>query len=274
MRSAPIGGNPENYRCQNCNGPLLGNGELNSVRCTRCATIYPIVDGYLDFLEPSQKETSSWVVGNLFDWIHPIYQSLYFPLLYRVGSLPDYHTVSEEVDELVDRTRIKNGRALDVACGTGLLTRRLAQENQIVHGIDLSAGMLKQAVNYTTGAQKIKVGYARANAEDLPFPASFFDAVTCSGAIYFFPDLERVLQEVRRVLKPNRRFAGMTVVNEGWIDNPLSHIGLSFYQKYETYRVYELDELLNRLRKNGYEDINHEVYGSMLLFDALNGDGE
>ena len=41
------------------------------------------------------------------------------------------------------------------------------------------------------------------DAENLDFPASFFDFVLCGFALQFFPHLDRALEEFRRVLKPN-----------------------------------------------------------------------
>jgi ubiquinone/menaquinone biosynthesis C-methylase UbiE len=241
-----------------------------NLRCENCQKTYSVENDFVDFIDDDDFEAPSWLIGNLFDWIHPIYDSLYFPLLYRIGALPRNHSVKQEVDELVERTRAKNGRVLDVACGTGLLTGRLAEVHQRVFGIDLSSGMLEEAIDRTSKALDIKTEYARAKAKHLPFGENFFDAVTCSGAIYFFPDLDTVLSEIGRVLRPNARLAGMTIVDEGWMDNPLSHAGLKLYQQFETYRLYEIDELFDRLRSHGFRQINHTVYGSMLLFDALN----
>lgn len=255
------------YRCPSCQGPLQRTG--STIQCEECSTSYRKKDGYIDFLGEAQDQTDSWIAENLFDWIHPIYESVYFPLLYRLGALPANHSVADEVDDLVHRTRTKNGRVLDVACGTGRLTRKLAEVNQSVHGIDLSGGMLEQAVNRTSESMRVKLDYGRARAEKLPFGNDSFDAVTCSGAIYFFPDLDRVLNEIKRVLRPGSRFAGMTVVHDGWLGTQPGKLGLQLYQQFERYEVYKRDEFFDRLRANGFRDIHGEVHGCFLLFDAL-----
>ncbi len=255
------------YRCPFCRGTLRRTG--STIRCDNCSACYQIKDGYIDFLGETQAQTNSWIAENLFDWIHPIYESVYFPVLYRLGALPANHSVSDEVDDLVQRTRTKNGRVLDVACGTGRLTRKLAEVNQSVHGIDLSEGMLKEAVNRTSESMNVKVNYARGRAERLPFAEESFDAITCSGAIYFFPDLNRVLGEIKRLLRSRARFTGMTVVNEGWLGTPPGKLGLNLYRQFERYEVYERHEFFERLRANGFRDVHGEVHGCFLLFDAL-----
>lgn len=90
-------------------------------------------------------------------------------------------------------------RILDVGCGTGQLSARLARERPRVRvtGCDFSSGMLHQAAA-RTGA----VRWVRGDACRLPFRDCSFDAVVSSEAFHWFPDQQRAADELFRVIAP------------------------------------------------------------------------
>lgn len=96
-------------------------------------------------------------------------------------------------------------RVLDVACGTGVLSRAAAEAvgpRGSVTGLDLDPGMLAIAARIAPG-----IAWQRGAAEDLPFSDATFDAVVSQFGLMFFPDRTRALREMWRVLKPGRRMA-------------------------------------------------------------------
>jgi len=98
---------------------------------------------------------------------------------------------------------VSNPLVLDVATGTGRLPLALLRSHfrgQIV-GLDLSAGMLKQARSQLRifGDQ---VGLVQQDACHLPFDDGVFDAVTCLEALEFLPRPRKALAEMVRVLAP------------------------------------------------------------------------
>jgi SAM-dependent methyltransferase len=100
-------------------------------------------------------------------------------------------------------------RALDVACGTGALTRelarRLAPGGRVV-GFDLAQPMLDMARSQPLdGAATIE--FVQGSAEQLPFADGDFSIVTCQQGLQFFPDRAGALSEFRRVLEPGGRLA-------------------------------------------------------------------
>jgi ubiquinone/menaquinone biosynthesis C-methylase UbiE len=99
-----------------------------------------------------------------------------------------------EVDELSDVIHnLPPKRTLDVACGTGFLTRQLRGD---VVGLDQSARMLEEAARQAPNAS-----YVRGDAFELPFPDRAFDRVF-TGHFYGHlerPERERFLAEARRV---------------------------------------------------------------------------
>jgi len=256
----------EDYRCPDCSGSL--DFRSNHLRCSKCGHRSSIRDGYVDFVGDRSDYTTTWTVKTLFEVIPPIYQSIYFPFFYRIGTFPKSHSPGTLVDHIVDRSGNGDGRVLDLACGTGLLTRSLAERNRITYGVDLSAGMIEQALSVGNDVTPDKLRYARADAERLPFPDDFFNTVTCSGAFYFFTDLESVLRQVGRVIVDGGRLAGMTVVNNGLFRFSLSKVLLDLYQSFQTFNVYEVNELRTLLERAGFGEFRYQLYGCVIIFDA------
>ncbi|WP_407568899.1 class I SAM-dependent methyltransferase [Deinococcus altitudinis] len=109
---------------------------------------------------------------------------------------------------LLAHTNLQAGEAvLDVACGTGVVTRQAARQvgaSGQVSALDLNPAMLEVArsVSPTEGAA---VTWVQGSAQSLPFPDGSFDVALCQHGLPFFPDRVGALCEMRRVLKPGGR---------------------------------------------------------------------
>src|SRR6185312_11174303 len=90
-------------------------------------------------------------------------------------------------------------RILDLGCGDGQLTARLAAAGALVRGFDASAQMAAAA-----RARGLEVD--EGSAESLPYPGNSFDAVFSNAALHWMRDQDAVLAETHRVLKPAGRF--------------------------------------------------------------------
>ncbi len=100
---------------------------------------------------------------------------------------------------------VKPGKAvLDVGCGTGNYTIELAKRGADVTGIDSSEEMLLWA-RQKVKDERVKVNFQVADALNLPFPDSSFDAVLSNGLLCFLKEPEMALMEMHRVLKPGGR---------------------------------------------------------------------
>lgn len=97
---------------------------------------------------------------------------------------------------------------LDLACGPGNYTRAFAAQNPetTVVGLDLSGSMLAVAGRSARAAGLANTVFVRGTALDLPFDDARFGCVNCMAALHLFPDVPRVLAEVRRALAPGGRF--------------------------------------------------------------------
>jgi len=106
--------------------------------------------------------------------------------------------------KLLDLSKIKNGdNVLDLACGTGLVTKKLIRKvgrNGQVYAIDSSESAIKIAKKWTGTSKNLH--FVRADAEKVQFKTKF-DAITCQYALFFFPDEQKVLKNMKNVLKKN-----------------------------------------------------------------------
>jgi len=92
-------------------------------------------------------------------------------------------------------------RVLDIACGTGLLLKSLAErvDHPELVGIDRVPAML-DAAKENIGKQATLL---EGEAENLPFDDAGFDLITSTNALHYFPDAIAALQEMRRVISPS-----------------------------------------------------------------------
>ncbi len=150
-----------------------------------------------------QVEIKRW-----FDWV---YQKKSF----------SYLRPPEAYDIFISILKPKeNGIALDVACGLGLLLKKLIEKGVISYGIDISTEAINQSKTYCPEAN-LTIG----NAENLPFDNNTFDYITCIGSLERMLDRRKVLAEQKRVAKKNATFCYMVRNSENftwkYLLNPL-----------------------------------------------------
>jgi demethylmenaquinone methyltransferase/2-methoxy-6-polyprenyl-1,4-benzoquinol methylase len=109
------------------------------------------------------------------------------------------------------------GKALEVCCGTGAVSRGLKTAGWDVTGADISAGMVREASQHVPAVV--------ADATQLPFADHTFDLVVMRQAYFLLNDGPSALREIRRVLKPGGRFILSHLVPFSSIDaNHLRHV--------------------------------------------------
>ncbi len=128
-----------------------------------------------------------------------VYQEKFVPLLFAPWT-----------QELLKRTAPQPGDAiLDVACGTGVVTRAAAayiDGSGRVVGLDISAPMLDVARSVHSPYTKL-IEWRQASVEEMPFDDASFDVVLCQQAFQLFPGKEQTAREMARVLEPGGRAA-------------------------------------------------------------------
>jgi ubiquinone/menaquinone biosynthesis C-methylase UbiE len=144
---------------------------------------------------------------------------------------------------------LKAGRLLEVAAGTGIVTRALDKALPApveITATDLNQAMLDQAVSVTRSS---RIGWRQADAQSLPFAEGEFDAVLCQFGVMFFPDKRKAFAEARRVLKPGGRylFSVWDRIEENEVTKPVADAMAAFFPK-------DPPQFLQRMPHGFYEE--------------------
>jgi len=151
-------------------------------------------------------------------WAHTYDRSL----LNRFMFQPAYRALLEElhawrggIDEPFD--------LLDIGCGTGTFDAMLAASplKARVVGLDYAPAMCKvaSAKAHQAGLAD-RLRYLAADSEHLPFTAGSFDVVTCSNSFHHYPHQQKVIHEMRRLLRPR----GRLMLIDGFRDNVIGWV--------------------------------------------------
>src|SRR5215510_2914510 len=146
-------------------------------------------------------------------------------------------------------------RVLDLGCGSGWATRLLARLvgegpegfGQVV-GIDISDEMIRQARTASKDFENIL--YVWGSAQQIPWEENFFDKMLSVESFYYYPDQDRALAELFRVLAPRGR---MFILINLYKDNPYS---LQWVDKLKVpVHVRSSAEYIELLKKHAFENV-------------------
>ena len=145
-------------------------------------------------------------------------------------------------------------RALDVGCGTGVVSLLLAELGHSVVGVDFAPEMLERARAKTRRSDHA-VEFCRGDAESLPVRDDTVELITARHLVWTLPDPRAALREWRRVVDPG----GRILLIEGYWNHPES------WDAYEAIRddlpLYNgrpPDELRVVLEESGLHDVAYE----------------
>ena len=170
----------------------------------------------------SKKSSKKQQVEQMFNKVSKKYD-----ILNRILSFGIDKGWRNKVFKIVKKSNPKS--ILDIATGTGDLAIKLSKITNVI-GIDISKGMLE------VGEEKIKqkklterIILKLADAENLPFKDNSFDTITVAFGVRNFENLEKGINEIKRVLKNN----GKLIVLE--FSQPKNIIVSSIYNLYSKY---------------------------------------
>lgn len=179
-------------------------------------------------------------------------------------------------DDLIAIADLQPGeRVLDVACGTGVVTRLAAERVGTagsVTGLDINRGMLAVAGSATPS--DMSIDWQEANAESMPFPDNAFDVVLCQMGLQFVPSKLTALREMRRALETGGRavicvpgpkpplFAIMTDALARYLGPEAASFGDLVFS------MHDVDELKELMRSAGFQDVGVEAKSKSLRLPA------
>ena len=114
---------------------------------------------------------------------------------------------------------------LDIGCGTGWAVRhisRLAEGKGEFWGVDISGRMIEEARLCSSGNGNLN--FLKADASELPFRDDYFDNILCTNSFHHYPDPERVIREMERVLKPAGRICILDLTPDDILTRALNRI--------------------------------------------------
>jgi Methylase involved in ubiquinone/menaquinone biosynthesis len=159
-----------------------------------------------------------------------------------------YSGIMERVESLNPKT------LLDVGCGNGTILSKLSSKSGIsLSGVDLSCEMIKIAKNKLNDKVELKLG----DSENLPWGKEKFDVIICSDSFHHYPNPQKVLIEMARVLKPN----GHIIIGDPWMITPLRQISNAFFKYGDSgdFRIYSKNEISELLIKAGFKTIDFKL---------------
>jgi ubiquinone/menaquinone biosynthesis C-methylase UbiE len=148
-------------------------------------------------------------------------------------------------------------RVLDLGCGSGWATRLLARIvsngpegfGQVV-GVDVSDEMIRVARAESKDFGNVM--YVWGSATQIPWEENFFDKVLSVESFYYYPDQERALAELFRVMAPKGR---LFILINLYKDNPYS---LQWVDKLKVpVHVRSAAEYMELLKKHAFEDVEY-----------------
>jgi ubiquinone/menaquinone biosynthesis C-methylase UbiE len=167
----------------------------------------------------------------------------------RGDAMEDHH--SDITDQTLALMDLQPGdRVLDLGCGTGWASRRIARlvPGGEVVGIDVADEMLRRAEQASSGLKNVR--YVWSSAERIPAPDNHFTKVLSVESFYYYADQGKALDELRRVLAPGGR---LFILINLYRDNPYSLLWVEELKV--PVQVRSEAEYLELLRQHGFTNV-------------------
>lgn len=176
-----------------------------------------------------------------------------------------------------------DGHVLDVACGTGALTRAIMLTRAIIEqlpgqgrvvGADLNQSMIDIAQSLTTQTGH-RVEWVASDVTALPLDAQSFDLVCVQQGLQFFPDKPAALDEIFRVLKSGGRLSltcwrAISPFNDALAEALATHVSDDAAQKARApFSFRDGDVITSLLRDAGFSITRHDGIVLQRRFEDL-----
>jgi ubiquinone/menaquinone biosynthesis C-methylase UbiE len=179
---------------------------------------------------------------------------------------------------LIERAAPQSGeRVLDIACGTGIVSRLIAAQmtSGRVVGLDINPAML--AVARTVPRHGLPIEWHEASVLKMPFDDASFDLCVCQNGLQFFPDRPNALREIARVLRPGGRiaFSVYTAIERMPVALALAdafdrHLGIgASANKRSEHGLTDADELYRLADRAGFHGIKIEIATQTVEFESV-----
>ena len=153
----------------------------------------------------------------------------------------------DEMYELI-RPVVRHKTVLELATGTGLIAKHIVNAAAHIEATDASAEMITEAKR----TRSAKLHFSVQDMFRLPYANQSFNVVIVSNALHIVPQPEKVLQEIKRVLKDDGVLIAPTFTHAG---NSFSGMVRAFFMRmagFPLHSKWTSEEYLRFLRQNGW----------------------
>ena len=186
------------------------------------------------------SEELSWKHGDRFveDYMAKDYDYVYNRTLFAKSMYKDF---SKEITNTIsNKSKINsNKKVLELGCGTGIISFLLSNYDK---RYNIQRYCLDFSINMLQIAKKRCPYCVQSDMEAIPFKESYFDIIYIHSALHHFPSFKKIMEEVRRILKPD----GILIIQEP----PASKIKKDFLLR-------SLAFFFRKIGIRQYEDVSH-----------------
>ncbi|MEY9963458.1 ubiquinone/menaquinone biosynthesis C-methylase UbiE [Streptacidiphilus sp. MAP12-16] len=145
---------------------------------------------------------------------------------------------------------------VDVACGTGIVTRRLCRPGRVVLGLDRSPGMATMAVS------RLPRSLALADATRLPVGTARTDAVTMIWLLHLLPDAAPVLAEAARALRGGGALVTTVDKDEAafHVDSDIAGVTAEVRSKHAPAAADQFDQVVSLAAEHGMRPVGEVTF--------------
>jgi arsenite methyltransferase len=157
---------------------------------------------------------------------------------------------------------------LELGCGTGSLALDMARHAGHIHGLDISAEMLRIAEQKRQARGVSNVTFRQGTLDDaVPYPRESFDSVWAYSILHLVPDRRRVLQTLFDLLKPGGSFISSNAcLGDSWAPYGAMITVMRWFGKAPVVHIYDRETILGELRQVGFVDVvEHDVGADKLV---------
>lgn len=192
--------------------------------------------------------------------------SQYQILIEFLENVASHPIVKEGLDLQMKYMDLKAGnQVLDVGCGVGIqaqeLAKRVGTSGKVV-GTDISTIMIEVAKRKVSDSD-LPIDFFVAEASSQPFPDQSFDSIRTERVLMYIPEVAKVLQEFKRLLKPGGK---LVIFEFNWDGALISHEDKELTRRITHYLTDSFPnnrigyDLYYELKSNGFKNVNAKPY--------------
>lgn len=183
------------------------------------------------------------------------FAKLYSPFMER-GNKQLYEQICEKTASYLN----KEMTVLELACGSGQLSFRLARKAKLWEATDFSENMIAEAKKHPKPKH---LYFSVQDATSLPYASESFDAVVIANALHIMPEPDKAMSEICRVLKSGGTLIVPTFIH-GEGNRYRFRINMMNLFGFKTYSKWNAVEFVKYIEGYGYKIQEQTVLGSTL----------